>query len=227
MGWDNPIRKTMTYDSTEYTVIGVLEDFHYFSFWNEIEPVFMRFTEEENYRYLSAKVKPGSIIKTSEYLSDTWKEYYPDLPYNGFFQDQVFQNYFTNVTGHGKLMGFNAGLAIILSCMGLFGLVSLKVAGKMKDFSIMKVLGAGISHLISGVNRQFAWVLVIATIIGGPVSFLLVKTLFESVYTYYMPLTVIPVILGGFLLLFMAAITVSSQIYKVIVTNPVDSLRDE
>lgn len=227
MGWNNPIGETMIYDSTLYSVIGVLEDFHYFSFWNEIEPVFMRFTEEENYRYLSAKVKPGSITKTSEYLADTWKEYYPDLPYNGFFQDQVFQNYFDNITGHGKLMGFNATLAIILSCMGLFGLVSLKVNSKMKEFSIRKVLGAGISHLINGVNRQFLWVLIIASIIGGPLSLFLTKTLFESVYTYYMPITVIPVLYSGVLLFFTAAITVSSQIYKVIVTNPVDSLRDE
>ena len=111
--------------------------------------------------------------------------------------------------------------------MGLFGLVSLKVTSKMKEFSIRKVLGAGISHLINGVNRQFLWVLIIATIIGGPLSLFLSKTLFETVYTYYMPITVIPVLYGGVLLFFTAAITVSSQIYKVIVTNPVDSLRDE
>ena len=227
MKWEEPIGQLMIYDSTRYRVIGVLEDFHYNSFWSDMRPTIIRFTKEDEYRYLSLRVKAGSISKTEEYLQASWKELFPDLPYSGFFQDQVFDDYFNNVSGHGKLMSTVAIIAVILACMGLFGLVSMRIAASMKDFSIRKVLGAGIHHLVNGVNRQFMWVLLIAIVLGGPLSYKLVEILFEAVYSYYMPMTFNPVLIAVSLLLLTSLITVSTVIYKVVFSNPVDSLRTE
>ncbi len=229
MEWEDPIGKSLTFDSVEYFVVGVLEDFHYQSFWNKIRPTFVRLAEEEDYRFLSLRVKAGSAVETADYLEATWKKMFPDLPYTGFYQDQVFDNYFQELDGHGKIMAFTATLAVILSCMGLFGLVSLNVARKMRDFSIRKVLGAGLSSIVGGVNQQFIWLLGIAVVIGGPLSYFVMQLFFASVYDsgYYMPVEVLSVMYGVFLLVITAVVTVSSQVYKVLVSNPVDSLRNE
>ncbi|MDN5202426.1 ABC transporter permease [Fulvivirgaceae bacterium BMA10] len=227
MNWEQPLGQSFDLDTITYHVVGVVEDFHYQNFHNEIEPTFFRMTTQDKFRYLSLKVKAGQATKIGESMEASWKVVAPDLPYNGFFQDTVFDRYFNNVQGHGRVMGFTATLAIILSCMGLFGLVSLNVTARMREFSIRKVLGAGIKNIFTGINKHYIWLLLIACIIGLPVSYYLVSILLEEVYEYYMPLTFVPLLIAMIILFTVSLITVSSQIYKVVVSNPVDSLRVE
>ena len=227
MGWEDPIGQSFGLDSLTYTVVGVVADFHYYNFNNEIEPAFFRMAKEDKFRYLSLKVGEGTISRTEAYVKELWKKYVPDKPYAAFFQDEVFDEYFHQLEGHGKVMSFTAILATILSCMGLFGLVSLNVAARMKEFSIRKVLGAGLAAIFNGINRQYLLLLVIASILGLPVSYWLLGLFFKEVYTYHMPLTMIPLLVSAVCLFGVALITVSSQIYKVMASNPVEALRNE
>jgi ABC-type lipoprotein release transport system permease subunit len=227
LGWDEIIGNTFVYDSTEYSIIGITDNFHYQNFWNEMSPAMLRMIPEEDFRYLSAKIKPGTALETAEFFEAKWKEVEPDLPFNGFFQDTVFDNYFNNIVGHSKLIGFTATLAIILSCMGLFGLVSLNVASRMKEFSIRKVLGAGSLSIARGVNRQYIWLLVIATVIGAPLSYYVMVAFLDSVYEYHTPVQIPSIGLGIIAIFLIAAVTVSSLVVKVIKTNPVNALRSE
>jgi len=227
MEWDNPIGESFDEDTLKFSVIGVVEDFHYRSFNDKIDPAYFRMGEEEEFNYLSLKIREGKIADTEAQAQELWKKYVPDLPYNVFFQDEVFDRYFDQLKSHGRIMGFTAVLAIILSCMGLFGLVSLNVATRMKEFSIRKVLGANIAAIFHGVNTQYVWLIAIACCLGLPISYMLVSALFAEVYKYHMPLTAVPFVMATIFIFSVALLTVSSQIYKVIVSNPVDSLRDE
>ena len=227
MEWTNPIGQSFDIDSLTYYVIGVAHDFHYNDFNQKIVPAFFRMAKEEKFNFISLRVKEGKISETEAQAEALWKQHVPDLPYDAFFQNEVFDRYFDQLKSHGRIMGFTATLAIILSCMGLFGLVSLNVATRMKEFSIRKVLGAGVSAIFHGVNRQYIWLISIACILGLPISYFLVSALFEKVYKYHMPLTASPFVMATIFIFGVALITVSSQIYKVIVSNPVDSLRDE
>jgi len=228
LGWESIIDNTFNYDSTEYNIIGIVQDFQYRSFSNKLRPAMLRLVPEEDYRYLSANIKPGTSIQTAEFFEATWKDIEPDLPYTGFFQDTVFDNYFNNIVGHSKLIGFTATLAIILSCMGLFGLVSLNVAARMKEFSIRKVLGAGALAIAGRVNRQYMWLLVIAVILGTPMSYFVMVAFLDSVYeSSHVPIAAPSFILGIFMIFLVAALTVSSLVLKVIKTSPVNSLRTE
>lgn len=227
MGWDNALGQQFRFDSLQYTIVGVVEDFHYYNFWNEIDPVMMRLVPEEEYRYLTLETRPGKAAQTFEFVEQTWKKLFPNEAYRSYFQDESFQDYFNNITGHGKLFTFLAILTIMLSCMGLFGLVSLNVTARMKEFSIRKVLGAGLGEMVKQVNRQFAGVLIIATLLGAPASYFAIKNLLDIVYQYHMPMNTVSVILASAILILVALLTVSSLLRRVLIANPVDGLRDE
>ena len=111
--------------------------------------------------------------------------------------------------------------------MGLFGLVSLNIARRMKEFSIHKVLGASLGAVIRLVNKEFVRLLIIAIVISTPLSYWLMKSLLDSIYEYHVPVGGLPFVFAAICLLTIAVLTVSSHVYKVVVANPVDSLRTE
>ena len=227
LGWEQAIDRTFKLNAKTYRVIGVVEDFHYYDFFDKIGPIFFQMVDEDRFEFISLRVKEGQIADTEAFVQQLWKEHAPDLPYTGFFQDQVFHDYFVQLKGHGRIMAFTAMLAVVLSCMGLFGLVSLNVATRMKEFSIRKVLGAGITALFNGVNKQYAGLITIACLLGLPASYFMVDLLLKEVYEYPMPMSAGPLILATICLFGVALLTVSSQVYKVIVANPVEALRNE
>ena len=227
IGWENIVDNTFEFDSLEYTIIGIVEDFHYFNFWNTIDPAMLRMVPEDDFRFVVAGIAGGTAQETTAQFEQLWKENMPDLPFNGFFQDTIFDNYFNQISGHSKLIGFSATLAIVLSCLGLFGLVSLNVTAKKKDFSIKKVLGAGNLEMAKSVNQQYVWILVIASIIGAPVSYFVMIQFMDSVYDYHVPVQWTSIALGILMIFLIAFLTVLSLIIKVIRDNPVEALRTE
>ncbi len=224
---NDALDKTFKLDSIEYTVIGVVQNYHHWSFNNDIEPTFLRLVDDKNQRYLSLKVREGSAAQTFEKLEAEWAGILPQTPFNGFFQDQRFDNYFEEIKGHGKILSAVAILAVILSCLGLYGLVSLNLTSRIKEFSIRKVLGAQFGNIVKVINKQFMLFLIIALIIGGPVSFYLMKSLMDEIYSFYMPLTAAPIMLTFGVVIFMVVITISSQVRKVVKANPTDGLRSQ
>lgn len=227
IGWENIIGNTFIYNSAEYSIIGIVEDYHYTSFWQTIEPAMLIMVDDDKFRFVLAEISGGSAVETTAYFEKIWKEALPDLPFDGFFQDTVFDNYFNNISGHGKLMVFTASLAIILSCLGLFGLVSLSVAAKKKDFSIRKVLGAGVWDMAKGVNQQYIWILLVASIIGAPASYYVMIALLDSIYEYHVTVAYLTIAKGVVAIFVIAFLTVSVLVVKVIRDNPVDALRTE
>lgn len=214
-------------DSLEYTVVGVVKDFHQWSFFEPIEPMILKRAREEQYSYLTMQVMPGQSKKAYEDLEANWAQLFPETPFGGFYQDSTLQWYFYQIEGHGKLMQYVAALCIILSCLGLYGLVSLNVASRTKEFSIRKALGANLTNLVAVINRQFVVFLSIALVLGIPLSYLLIQTLLDAVYAYYKPLTFIPFAVALVMVVIMVFVTVSSQIRKVMQSSPTEGLRSE
>lgn len=227
LNWNDPLGKTFRYDSTTYEVKGVLKDFYARSFWSEIYPMFVRVVEEENIRSMLIKTQPHTAETVLEEVKTTWASLYPEAPFEGDHQKELFAEFFRNAHGHKIIMTSVAIMALMLSCFGLYGLVALNVAGRRKEFSIRKVLGADLLALIKSVGAHFFIFLVIALVLGGPISFLLIGTLMDSIYTFHMPMSVIPVMMAiGFILL-SVVLTISSQINKVRRSNPTEGLRIE
>ena len=227
MQWEEPIGKTFKYDSTSYTIAGVMKDFHYYNFWNDIESVFLRVVDKD-FRYLVARVQDeNNIINTFEEVESTWSQLYPELPFRGDYQEQLYAEYFQNVNGHKAIMITVAIIAMILSCFGLYGLVSLNVAGRRKEFSIRKVLGARLGAIANAVSSHFLIYLIVSLFIGAPVSYFLIEILLGVIYTYHMPMTVFPVVLAVLMIAVTILLTISTQINKVSTANPTEGLRME
>jgi len=214
-------------DSLDYTVIGVVADFHQWSFFDPIEPMMLKLTKEERYSYLTIQVAQGSLKRSYEDLEAQWASLLPEDPFGGFYQESTLDWYFNQIDGHGKLMQYVAALCVILSCLGLYGLVSLNVASRTKEFSIRKALGADLKNLVAVINKQFVVFMIIALLLGIPLSFLLIQTLLDAVYAYYKPLTFVPFAMALTMVVVMVFVTVSSQVKKVMSSSPTEGLRSE
>ncbi|MCE7994854.1 MAG: FtsX-like permease family protein [Roseivirga sp.] len=213
-------------DSLVYTVIGVAEDFHHRSFAEKIEPAFFRLAED-NLRFLSLKVREGRVESTFESLQNKWSELMPDTPFNGSIQGQRFDFFLKEANGHGKLLSTIAIMAVVLACLGLFGILSLHTTNRIKEFSIRKVLGAHRSHLFRLIHKQFTPFILIALIIGGVISYNLMSSLIGQLYVYHMPITWLPVLTTIFIVLLMVWLTTFTQIRKLIRANPTQGLRND
>ena len=227
MEWDDPLFKTFRSDSIQYTVVGVLKDFHYRSFWNDLNPIFLKIAPEEERDILVVKVRPGTDIETFEEIEQTWAGLYPETPFEGDYQEDLFDDYFRNVNGHKVLMISVALIALIMTCLGLFGLVGLNVSGRVKEFSVRKVLGANSLSLTRAISSHFNIFLVIALAIGAPVSYWIVNSLFDMIYTFHMEVTYGPILATISLIVLTVLITISSHLWRVTKSNPVDGLRVE
>ena len=221
------IGTTFKIDSLSYTVVGLVKDFHDESFFEPIEPMLIKLIDKDAYRFLSIQVTQGKLKETYDQLEAEWASLFPEKPFAGFYQEATLDWYFRQVEGHGKFMQYVAALCIILSCLGLYGLVSLNVASRVKEFSIRKALGANLKNLVLVINKQFVVFLAIALVLGIPLSYLLMQTLFDAAYAYYKPLTLLPFAFALFMIVFMVFITVSSQIKKVMSSSPTEGLRSE
>ena len=227
MNWKNPLEKKIVIDKKTLIIIGVVDDFHYASFRTKIEPAFFHLATEDKFNYLSVRVKADAMSQTAVYLKEAWARLIPDTPYRSFFQDEVFESYFKVQNNIIKLFSFTAAITLIIASMGLFGLVSISIDRRMREISIRKVLGATIANVVRIVNKEFVTVLLISTVIATPLGYLLLKSLFDSYYEYHIPIALPPFVFTFTLIAVTSLVTISSLIYKVAVSNPVDILREE
>jgi putative ABC transport system permease protein len=227
LGWSEPVGETVRFQDRAYTVIGVVEDFHHRSFYGEIRPTMLRLTAEAEFDYLIVRTRPGSGFTVAEALEQTWRSLFPNIPYDGFFQDDVFARAFRDNQTVTGLMGTTGIIALLLSCMGLFGLVVLLIARKRRDLSIHKVLGATVWQVAQLINRPFTRLLVVAALIATPLAYFLLNLMLDSLYVYHVSVGPAPFLLGGFVIVGTAVLTIASQVYRAAMANPAESLRTE
>jgi ABC-type antimicrobial peptide transport system permease subunit len=227
MNWDGSLERKIKIEDKQYYVLGVVEDFRYWSFYNAIEPCILRITDESEFNYISFQTNSTSTEEMDAYVKNVWKEVEPDLPYEGFYQNQVFERFFTESEANMKLMFFISGMALVLACMGLYGLVSFNITRKMKDFSVRKILGANMWSITKILNNDFIWYLVIAGVIGAPISYYLMDILLHSIFEVVKPMNAFPFVIAITAVIFTAYITIASQIMRVAKNNPTDTLRSE
>ncbi len=227
MGWDGAVGQLVTHDSAQYQVIGVLEDFHYDTFYELVEPAFLRLAPDNSYRYLVAEGVAGSSSELFARTSEIWASIFPDRPYSGRYQKDLFNSYFDNLDGQATLMAVVGVFALGLSCFGLFGLVALNVAGRAREFSIRKVLGANTLALVRSVGSHFYLLLAIALAVGAPLGHFGLSAVFDQLYAYHQPITILPVIAAVLAIMATIILTLGLKVFKVVTSNPTEGLRTE
>jgi len=228
-GWgENAIGKKIKFpgDTTGrfFEVIGVMKDFNQKSLYNEISPLILIYNATSN--MVQLKLNSANIPATIAGIEKTWKNTFPDIPFEYTFLDQDFDSQYAADQKRGKIFTIFSVLTILITCLGLLGLIAFTTEQRQKEISIRKVLGANIGQIIPLVTRNFVFLVGLSCIIAFPVAgYFMSKWL--KVFPYNTGLNVSPFILSALAVLLITLLTVIFHTVKAALTNPVNSLRSE
>ena len=231
LGVENPVGETLTGfrrdgGFRDPVVIGIVRDFHIKSLHNRIEPLAL-LIEKYNYGpFLLIRMRPGQIFEMIEMLKNTWEKVAPNMPFELSFLDENLNQQYANEVYWFRVLSHSALVAVLLSCLGLFGLASLAVARRTKEIGIRKVLGASVHHVMWLFSRDFIKLLLVANIIAWPVAYWMMNQWLTN-FAYRIELGIGVFGIAGILTLLIALLTVNFQTLKAARRNPVDALRDE
>lgn len=227
-GWENPIGQRLTInDTTRLTVVGVVKDFFNFGVWEKIDPTAIRPSTDEQARFLVVTTTVDQVKTTMEGLENAWSSIAPNKVFTGEYQDVVLKESLEVNNNIVIIFSFLGILAVILSAIGLFTLVSLNVLRRVKEIGMRKVLGAGLPHIVTLMNKVFIIVLVISTILGALSSVLVINSLMGEIFTYYKEIDILTVMLP---IITVTLISLSISSFRILSTaqkNPIESLRYE
>ncbi|OEK00494.1 hypothetical protein BFP97_02755 [Roseivirga sp. 4D4] len=218
---------TVTIDSANFQVVGVLKDYFYSSFQDGIEPAVFKAEADSLLTTLTFQARSGTMIALRDELEETWSKVDSETAFSAHFQSDVREREFEDMRGLRNVLVFTASLAVLLSAMGLFGLVSLSISARFKDFGIKKVLGASALSLLRDVYKRFSFIVLFAVVAGSLLAVKVVSLLLVSVYGEHLPVDIIPLGLASLLLLIVAALTINIQMRRVRLMNPAETLRTE
>jgi putative ABC transport system permease protein len=212
----------------EFTVIGVTKDFHFQSLRDKITPLAILSNERfrGNNEYFAVRLKGGEIPTTIKQIENTWKKFVQQYPFQYTFLDEDMKTQYAEEQRSGKLFAVFSGLAIIIACVGLFGLSAYTASLRKKEIGIRKVLGASVGGVVTLLSKEFTKLVIIAFIIATPISWWMMSTWLQG-FAYRTSLGVGVFILAGLVALLIAWLTVSYQSIKAAIANPVKSLRSE
>ncbi|MEJ1236495.1 FtsX-like permease family protein [Chryseolinea sp. T2] len=227
MNWSDPLGKTFDFDGQKWYIIGVAKDFNFQEFYTAVEPVFIHIGTEERYKYLAAHVEAGHLNEVSDELRSAWNKLAPDDPYEGKFQDDVFQQFFNSNSGNNKIMMTISIVALALAIMGLYGLMSYNLTRRLKEFSIRKVFGASMLHILKEMNRDYAWIVITAFVIAAPLGWQMVSQMIKAAYPEEIPIPAWPFVLTGSLMISTVVVTVATQLGRLNAATPAETLKND
>lgn len=228
-GWEKPIGKRIILrDTVELFVVGVVKDMYIDGeLWNPIEPMLLRYVTQKDYRFISAKVEIGDIKAVKELMDEKYTKIFPDeLSPVRYMEDEKAESAEIN-TNLKVVFIFLGAVAVVLSAIGLFSLVSLNIIKRMKEIGVRKVLGASVGNIVKNISKEFVIILSIASVLGSVGGYYLAEMLMASIWTYYVPIGGAAFGLSIFILFLVSGITIGGKVIRTASINPVYTLRDE
>jgi len=217
--------KHFGFDSLGY-IVGIAKDFNFNSLHYNIETMFMFNQKDWGFSTVSVKINGGKAKEAIAFIQSAWKDFFPDHPFDYQFLDDHFKEVYRTDAQITQMVGILAFLAILISCLGLFGLASYSAERRIKEIGVRKVLGASVSSIVSLLSRHFIWLVLIANAIAWPLAWLTVNKWMQD-YAYRVPMSWWVFALAGIIALGIALLTVSLLAMKAAAANPVTSLRSE
>ncbi len=208
----------------EFEIVGVVANFHFASLKDAIAP--LMFIKNNNPSWMIIRAETINYKQLLNSLGQIWKTTVPDVPFTYAFVDQEVEKMYTEEKRLGKISAVFTFLAILISCLGLFGLVSYVAEQKKKEIGIRKVLGASINSVIKLLTKDFVKLVGIAFLIASPIAYFIMHRWLED-YTYRIDIECWVFVLAGGFALVITLLTVSFQSIKSALANPVKSLRTE
>jgi putative ABC transport system permease protein len=226
LGIEDPLGKPLKGYYMPLTIIGVVKDYVFEDFRNSILPALHHNKPTWGIKQILVRISPENISGTLSLLEKTWKDIQPDKPFLYSFLDDTMEAMYNEEKRWGAIVGYSSALAVVIACMGIFGLTSIAVNRRTKEIGIRKVLGASVPQIIDILIREFIWLVGIANIISWPLAYFAMKMLLDNYY-YRINLGLQYFLLAGVLSLLIAMLTTIFLATRAAVANPVESLRYE
>jgi putative ABC transport system permease protein len=224
--WDNPIGKKVKFPGDTsgryWEVVGVVADFNQQSLYNPIAPLIIKFNANNN--GIQLKLSPKDIPATIAAVEKTWKADFPDLPFAYTFLDRDFDSQYAADQKRGKIFTTFSILTILITCLGLLGLIAFTTQQRQKEISIRKIMGAGIGEIVPLLTVNFVVLVGLSCLVAFPVAGLFMHN-WLKIFTYSTGLTVLPFVLSALTVLLITMLTVTFHTVKAAVANPSESLR--
>ncbi|MGH7600085.1 MAG: ABC transporter permease, partial [bacterium] len=220
-GWESGVGQPFGRgDKPSGRVIGVMKDFHIHSLRQEIHPLFLQLGESRYLLHLAARIRTENIPATIDYMRKVWEKHSPKYPFEYFFLDDEFDRMYKAEQRLGEIFGYFMLLAVFIACLGLFGLASYAAARRTKEIGIRKVLGATMAQLLMLLSTDFTKLVLLANIIAWPVAWFAMNQWLQG-FAYRVSMGLPMFLLSAFAALLIALITVSFQMLKAALANPV------
>ncbi len=209
-------------------IVGVVADFHTATFTQKIDALTLMTEKDKtgNFNIKLASNKPADWQAGIQKMETLWKETYPDAPFEYKFYDDMIAQYYESERRMAQIINLSTGIAILISCLGLFGLATLTAFQRTREIGVRKVLGASIASIVGMLSRDFVLLVVIALVIASPLAWYIMNQWLAD-FAYHVAISWWVFVLAGGTALIIALLTVSFQSVKAALMNPVKSLRSE
>jgi putative ABC transport system permease protein len=222
---EDAIGKRIDFWGEQYAIVGVADNFHNQSLKEAYEPLIIRLIPDLS-GYISMKIKAKDASTVINLAKKQWSVFFPGNSFEYFFLDEHFAKQYQADQRFGKVFGLFTLLAILVACLGLFGLASYTTLQRRKEIGIRKVLGASVSGILSILYKEFVVLLVISFLIAAPLAMISASKWLEG-YAFRMDMQWYFLVIPFLVICAIALLTVSFQSIRAAVANPVKSLRTE
>ena len=225
---NDAIGKRVDYQGASKEIVGVLADYHHKSLQHAYEPMIIR-NFNRFFLYWSIQLKASNLVdieNTIGKIERSWAEMYPNDPFNYFFLDDHFNEQYLAEQRLSRIIMLFAGLAILIACLGLFGLASYVMTTRTKEIGIRKVLGASVTGIVTLLSKDFVKLIIIAIAIAIPVAWYVMQQWLQG-FAYRITIQWWLFVIAAVLTIGIAIMTIGFQSLKAAMANPVDSIQNE
>ena len=226
LGEQNPVGKFIKPDEKPFQIVGVIADFNLYSLHQAAKPITLQMQPDRSIRYVLVRVNPQNLAGAMAAVKAAWKEVAPKQEFRGSFLDENTDRWYRKEQRLSTIFSSAAGIAILLSCLGLFAIALLSIQQRTKEIGVRKVLGASVVSIVTLLSKDFLKLVLAAIVIAFPLAwYAMDKWLADFAYRIDMAWWVFA--LAGLLAVGIALLTVSFQSIRAALMNPVKSLRSE
>ncbi len=225
MGLKDPVGKRFTYHDRKGTIVGIVKDFNFQNLRQKIDPLILYY-DPSNCRKMYVRTNANGSAAALAAVGKVWKTYNPDFSFEYDFLDAAFDKMYKSDQRVGKIFNYFSIITILISCLGLFGLVTFTAETKFKEIGVRKVLGANVSQIVVMLSKDFLLLVVIAAAIAFPLAWFGLSRFLQG-YAYHTQLSWLIFVLAGMITAGIALLTICFRAVQAALANPVKSLRSE
>jgi putative ABC transport system permease protein len=226
MGLEDPVGKHIRlWDEHDLEIVGVVKDFHFQSMHEVVKPMFIHYNPQNSWNIM-VRLEPGREKDALAKIGEFYTSFNPGFSFEYKFQDQEYARLYASEQRVASLATYFATMAVLISCLGLFGLAAFTAERRLKEIGIRKALGSSSGNIVLLLSGDFTRMVLVSVILGLPLAYWLLD-MWLAEFAFRIPLSIFYFIISGLIALTIAWITVASQAVKASRVNPVNCLRSE